>query len=164
MQGYEDEQGLQYHEKPVHLDSAIAGSIIATVTQLQGQQREAKDAQQEARDREVDARARLGQAEDEVAQLKRDLFGSQDAMCEAQENAREKEKAYHETLVLLKRAQPGTPNATNQVEWALIQSLEQQLNDANQQLRQLREERAPDAGRWADPNAADGHGCSIVPD
>ncbi len=30
MQRYENEQGLQYHDKPVHLDSEIAGLMIAT--------------------------------------------------------------------------------------------------------------------------------------
>ncbi len=148
MQGYEDGKGLQYHEKPVHLDSVIVGSIIATVTQLQRELREAKDARQEEKDREVDARAHLSHAEDEVAQLKRDLSGSQDTMREAQENTREKEKAYHETLVLLKRARAENPASISQVDQALIQSLEEQLNNANQELRQLREERAP--------NAADG--------
>ena len=35
VQSYENHQGLQYRDKPVHLDSEIAGLIIATVTQLQ---------------------------------------------------------------------------------------------------------------------------------
>ncbi len=35
MQSYESEQGLQYHNKPVHLDSDITGSIMATIAQLQ---------------------------------------------------------------------------------------------------------------------------------
>ena len=50
IQGYENEQGLQYHEKPVHLDSAIAGRIIATITHLQQELHAAKDARQEAWD------------------------------------------------------------------------------------------------------------------
>ncbi len=50
--------------------------------------------------------------------------------------------------MLLKRAQTTDPAATNKVDQVHIQSLETQLNDANQQLRQLRAERAP--------NAADG--------
>ncbi len=83
------------------------------------------------------------EAENEVAQLKHDLFGSQDTVREAQETARRHEKAYHETLVLLKRAQTKDPAAANQAD-----RVEAQLNDANQQLRQLRAERAP--------NAADG--------
>ncbi len=69
-------------------------------------------------------------------------------MHEAQENAREKEKAYNETLVLLRWAQSGTPTATSQLDLALIQSLEGRLYDANQQLRQIHEEHSP--------NAADG--------
>ncbi len=77
MQSYENEQGLHYCDKPVHLDSEIAGSITATVTQLQRELREAKDAPQEAKDREVDANVHLKRAEDEVAQLGRDLFKSQ---------------------------------------------------------------------------------------
>ena len=76
------------------------------------------------------------------------MFGSRDATHEAQENARRHEKAYHETLVLLKRAQTEDPTAANQADLAFIQSLEAQLNNANQQLQQLRAERAP--------NAADG--------
>ncbi len=35
MHSYEAEQGLQYCERPVHLGSGIAGSIIVTVAQLQ---------------------------------------------------------------------------------------------------------------------------------
>ncbi len=60
----------------------------------------------------------------------------------AQRNAGKHERAYHETLVLLRRAQQGASTATDQADWTLIQSLEKQLNDANQQLRQLCAERA----------------------
>ncbi len=60
----------------------------------------------------------------------------------------ENEKAYHETLVLLKRAQTVDPAAANPADQVRIQSLETQLNDATQQLRQLCAECAP--------NAADG--------
>ncbi len=67
-QSYENHQELI--NKPVHLDSEIAGSIIATVTQLQRELREAKHARQEAKDREVDAKVDLKRAEDEVAQLR----------------------------------------------------------------------------------------------
>ncbi len=65
----------------------------------------ARDERQVARDREVDANIHHREAENQVAQLKRDLFKSQDAVLEAQEAARRHEKAYHETLVLLKQAQ-----------------------------------------------------------
>ena len=50
--------------------------------------------------------------------------------------------------MLLKRAQTEDPTAANQVDRVHIQSLEAQFNNANQQLRQLRAECAP--------NAADG--------
>ncbi len=88
------------------------------------------------------------EAENEVAQLRRDLFGSQEAVRQAQETARKHEKAYHETLVLLKRARTVNAAAADLADRVRIQSLETQLNDANQQLRQLREGHAP--------NAADG--------
>ncbi len=142
---YEDAQGLQYHEKPVHLDRAIVGLILATFVHHQRKLCAAEDARQAAQDREVDAQVQRMEAENEVAQLKRDLFKSQDAVHEAQEIARRHEKAYHETLVLLKRAQTGDSAATNQADRVYIQSLKAQLNKANQQLRQLRAERAPNA-------------------
>ncbi len=151
MQSYENEKGLQYRDKPVHLDSEIAESIMVTVAQLQRGLLEAKDAREETKDREVNAKVHFERAENEVAQLGQDLFGSQEAICETQENARKNEKAYHETLVLLKRARLENPVAVGQVDRALIQSLEEQLNNANQQLRQLLEERAPNAAdglRW----------------
>ncbi len=44
MQSYENEQGFLYHDRPVHLDSDIAGLIMATVAHLQWELREAKDA------------------------------------------------------------------------------------------------------------------------
>ncbi len=50
--------------------------------------------------------------------------------------------------MLLKRARSENSTAVNQVDRIFIQSLEEQLNAANQQLRQLCEERAT--------NAADG--------
>ncbi len=103
---------------------------------------------QTAWDREVDANVHCREAEKQVAQPKRDLPKSQDAVLETQETTRRHEKAYHETLVLLNRAQTVDPAASNQSDQVRIQSLETQLNDATQQLRQLRRERAP--------NAADG--------
>ena len=66
-------------------------------------------------------------------------------MLEAQKNTRQNEKNYHETLVLLKRAQAWNPPAANQADRVLIQSLEEQLNDAHQQLNQLRAGHAPSA-------------------
>ncbi len=94
-----------------------------------------KEARQAAWDREVDAKVHRRKAENQVAQLKSDLSKSQNAVLEAQETARRHEKAYYETLVLLKWAQTAGPAATNQVDQVRIQSLETQLNDANQQLR-----------------------------
>ncbi len=85
---YEEEQGLQYREKPVHLDSAIMGPIT------RGQRCTASSTR--PRGRRPGPRR---EAENEVAQLKRDLFGSRDETREAQENARRHEKAYHETPV-----------------------------------------------------------------
>ncbi len=79
IQRYEDAQGLQYRENPVHLDSEIAGLIPVIVTHLQWELREAKDRWQDVSDREVDARVHLGKAEKRVAQLKQDLAGAQDA-------------------------------------------------------------------------------------
>ena len=145
---YEEEQGLQYRENPVHLDHDFVGPIIATFAHYQRELRAARDERQAAWDREVDANIHCREVENQVAQLKCDLFKSQDAVLEAQEAARRHEKAYHETLVLLKRAQTTNPAASNQADQVRIQSLETQLNDATQQLRQLRAERAP--------NAADG--------
>ncbi len=145
MQRYEDEQGLQYRKKPVHMDSAIMGRTIATFVYYKWELRVAEDARQVARDREVDAQVHRREAENEVVELKRDLFGSPEATRKAQENARRPEKAYHETLVLLRRAQTEDPAAANQADRAFIQSLEAQLHDANQQLQQLRAEHAPNA-------------------
>ncbi len=63
----------------------------------------------------------------------------------AQETARKHEKDYHETLVLLRRAQAANPTTANAEAQVRIQSLETQLNDATQQLNQLRAGRAPNA-------------------
>ncbi len=145
---HEEEQGLQYHENPVHLDRDLVGLIIATFAHHQRELHAAREQRQTAWDREVDANVHRREAENQVAQLKRDLCRSQDAARKAQETARKHEKAYHETLVLLNWAQTANLAATNQVDQVRIQSLETQLNDATQQMRQLRAERAP--------NTADG--------
>ncbi len=139
MHSYENEQGLQYREKPVHWDSEIAGSIIATVTQLQRELREAKDERQQAEDQAVDAKVHLRGAEDVDAQFRRDLFKSQDEMLEDQENARKYEKNCHE------QAQVGNQSAPNWADQVRIQSLEEQLNDARQQQNQLHADHAPSA-------------------
>ncbi len=148
IQRYEDAQGLQYHERPVHLDRDLVGPITATFAHHQRELHVARDERQVVWDQEVDAKVHCREAEDQVAQLNRDLFKSQNAVLEAQETARRHEKAYHQALVLLRRAQTADPVAANQADQVRIQSLQTQLNDANQQLRQLRAERAP--------NAADG--------
>ncbi len=145
IQRYEDAQGLQYHKKPVHMDCDLMGPILATFVHHQRELRVARDERQAAWDREVDAKAHRREAENQVAQLNRDLFKSQNAIREAQEQARGHEKAYHEALVRLKRAQTADPAAANQADQVRIQSLETQLNDGNQQLRRLRAERAPNA-------------------
>ncbi len=96
IQRYEDAQGLQYHERPVHLDRDLVGPIIATFAHHQRELRMAKEAQQVAWDREVDAKVHRREAENQVAQLKCDLFKAQNTVLEAQETARRHEKAYHE--------------------------------------------------------------------
>ncbi len=66
-------------------------------------------------------------------------------MLEAQKTARKYKKDYHETLVELEWAQSGIQPAFNQADQVRIQSLEEQLNNANQQLNQLRVEHVPSA-------------------
>ncbi len=77
--------------------------------------------------------------------MKCDLKASQDEVLRAQEAARKYERDYHETLVLLKRAQGADAATANAEAQVRIQSLETQLNNAVQQLNQLRVERAPNA-------------------
>ncbi len=124
------------------------GPILATFDYHQRELRGAEEQRQAARDREVDANIHRKEAENQVAQLPRNMERSWGAALEAQETARKHEKDYHETLVLLRWAQAVTPAAANAEAQVRIQSLEMQLNNATQQLRQLRAERAP--------NAADG--------
>ncbi len=139
------DKGSKYHERPVHLDRDLVGPIIATFAHHQRELSVDREERQAAWDRKVDANIHRREAENQVAQLKHDLFKSQDAVREARETARGHEKAYRETLVLLKRAQAADPAAVNPADQVHIQSLETQLNDANQQLRQLRAEQAPNA-------------------
>ncbi len=151
IKNYEEEQGLQYRENLVHLDRVLTGPIIATFAHHKRELRAVRESRQAAWDREVNANVHRREAENQVAQLKRDLFKAQHAVLEAQETARKHEKAYHETLVLLRQAQAANPTAANTEDQVRFQSLETQLNDATQQLRQLRAERAPNAadGRMA---------------
>ncbi len=103
------------------------------------------DSRQLARDREVNAEIQHKEAEKREPQLKCDLEASRDKTLRAQETAREYEREYHETLVLLKRAQTVDPATANAEDQARIQSLEAQINDALQQLDRLRAERDPGA-------------------
>ena len=64
--------------------------------------------------------------------MKCDLEASRDEILRAQETSREYERLYHETLVLLKKAQTADPATANAEDQARIQSLEAQLNDALQ--------------------------------
>ncbi len=130
----EAEQEYKYREGPVHVDGEIAGSIIATVGHLQRELREAKAGQQAVNDCAFNANVQRRQAENEIAQLKRDLFGVEQGMLEARETAKKYEKQYRETLIELERVQAGNPTASNRADRALIQSLEEQLNNATQQL------------------------------
>ena len=148
IKNYKDEQGLQYGENAVHLDRGLVGPLIATFARLQRELQVVREQQQVARDREVDANVQRREAENQVAQLNRNLFASQDALHEAQETVRKHERDYHETLVLLRRAQAANPATANAEAQVRIQSLETQLNDAAQQLNRQHAERAP--------NAADG--------
>ncbi len=66
---YEEEQGLQYHENPVHLDRDLVGPIIATFTHHQRELCVARDERQTAWDREIDAKVHRREAENQVAQL-----------------------------------------------------------------------------------------------
>ncbi len=148
IKNYKEEQGLQYQENHVHLDRDLVGPLIATFAHHQRELRVVRESRQMAWDREVDANVHRREAEKQTAQLKRDLEKSRNEVLEAQETARRHGKDYHETLVLLRRAQAVNPAAANAEAQVRIQSLETQLNNASQQLRQMRAERAP--------NAADG--------
>ncbi len=148
IKDYEDQQGVQYGENAVHLDRDLVGLLIATFVHLQRELQVARDWRQLAWDREVDAKVQCKEAEKREAQLKCDLKASQAEVLRAQETAREHEREYHETLVLLKRAQDADPATANADAQVRIQSLETQLNNTVQQLNRLRAEHAP--------NAADG--------
>ena len=130
MRDYEDGQGLLYQEQPVHLDRDLVGPMLATFVHLQRELRTARVERQAAWDRQVNADMLRREAEKEVAQLKRELSGTQDIAREAQETTREHEKNYHETQVLLRRAQNATPAVADPADRVRIQSLEKQLNDA----------------------------------
>ena len=145
VKDYEDQQGVQYGENAVHLDQDLVGPLIATFVHLQRELQVARDSRQLAWDREVDAKVQRKDAETREAQLKCDLKASQDEVLRAQEAARKYERDYHETLVLLKRAQGADAATANAEAQVRIQSLETQLNNAVQQLNQLRVERAPNA-------------------
>ena len=109
IKNYEDEQGLQYGENAVHLDRALMGPLIATFAHLQRELQVVRDSRQMAWDREVDAKIQRKEAEKREAQLKCDLRASQNEVLRAQETAREHERDYHETLVLLRQAHTRGP-------------------------------------------------------
>ncbi len=145
VKDYEDEQGVQYGENAVHLDRDLVGPVLATFAHLQREHRVTGDSRQLARDHEVNANIQCKEAEKREAQLKCEPEASRDEILRTQETSREYERQYHETLVLLKKAQtadPATPNAEDQ---ARIQTLEAQLDDALQQLDRLHAERDPGA-------------------
>ncbi len=148
IKNYEEEQGLQYGENAVHLHRDLVGLIIATFAHHQSELRTVRESRQTAWDREVDAKVHRRVAEKREAQLKCNLERSRGEVLEVQETARKHERDYHETLVLLRRAEAANPATAKAEAQVHIQSLETQLNDATQQLNQLRAERAP--------NAADG--------
>ncbi len=112
---------------------------------LQRGLQETRDSRQLTSDREVNAEIQRKEAEKREAQLKCDLEASRDETLRAEETAREYERQYDETLVLLKLAQTANPATANAEDQARIQSLEAQLNDALQQLDRLRVERDPGA-------------------
>ncbi len=145
IKNYEEERGLQYQENQVHLDRDLVGPLIATFAHLQRELQVVRESRQTAWHREIDANIHCKEAEKREAQLKRDLKKSQNEVLEAQETARTHERDYHETLVLLRRAQAADPATANAEAQVRIQSLETQLNDATQQLRQLRAGLAPNA-------------------
>ncbi len=101
--------------------------------------------QQRARDREVDANIQCKEAEKREAQLKCNLEASQDELLRTQETSRGYKRLYHETPVLLKKAQNADPATANAEDQARIQTLEAQLDDALQQLEWLCAERDPGA-------------------
>ncbi len=141
----EDQQGVQYSENVVHLDRTLIGPLIATFTHLQRELQVVQDSRQLAWDQEVDAKIQRKEAENREAQLKCDLRASQADVLRAQETAREHERDYQETLVLLRQARAADPATASAEAQVSIQLLEAQLNDATQQLNQLRAERAPNA-------------------
>ena len=143
LTGYEDEQGIQYGENAVHMDRDIVGPLIATFVHLQRELQVTSDSRQQASDCEVNVNVLRREAEKRETQLKCDLKASQDELLRTQQASRDYERLYHETLVLLKKAQNVDPAAANAEDQARIQSLEGQLNDALQRLDRLSVERNP---------------------
>ncbi len=66
-------------------------------------------------------------------------------MLEARETTKKYEKHYRDTLIELEQARAGDPAASNRADRVLIQSLEEQINNATQQLNQLCAGHAPSA-------------------
>ncbi len=80
LRKYEDAQGLQYREKPVHLDRALVRPILATFAHYQRELSTVKEDRQTPWDRQVDAQVRCREAENQVTQLKSKLSKSQGAV------------------------------------------------------------------------------------
>ncbi len=148
IQRYEDEQGLQYCEKPVDLDSAIVGLIIATIAYLQRELHVAKEARQAVENQTVDAQVHRREAESKVARLRQELAKARQTAINATQATPLLEQLHHNALLMQEPAEAEDPAAANQTDRAFIQLLEAQLHNANQQLQQLRAKHAP--------NAADG--------
>ncbi len=128
IKNYEEEQGLQHQENHVHLDRDLVGPLIATFAHHQRELRVVREWRQTAWDREVNTKVHRREAEKQEAQLKCDLERSWGEVLEAQETARKHERGYHETLVLLRRAQAANPATANAEALVRIQLLETQLN------------------------------------
>ena len=63
VQGYEDEQGIQYGENAVRMDRDLVGPIMATFVHLQRELQVTSDSRKLASDREVDANIQHREAE-----------------------------------------------------------------------------------------------------
>ncbi len=96
----------------------------------------------------VDAQVHRREAENEVAQLRQELSNAQQTTIDATRATQLQEKLHCDALLTLQQVPTEDPAAATQADRALIQSLDQQLQYANQQLQHLCAERAP--------NAADG--------
>ena len=130
MRHYEAEQVRQYREGPVHVNSEIAGLIIATITQLQRELQTTKDGLQTAKDYAFDAKVQQRWAEGEITELQQKLLEAKRHILKAQESTQQYERQYHEALVQLKQSRPENQEVSDRTTKVHIKSLEQQLNEA----------------------------------